>query len=558
VYAFYHQRLRDAVYDGLAARHRCDLHHRLATWLEATSPGEREALAVHWDVAGQPERAATWAVAAADAAMDKLAFDHAATWYQRALGLGVAADARPRIRERTADALMLAGRLADAARWYLALADGAGGDPKLRWQLCAAEARLKLGDVRAGLALIDDILSARGQRRPSRRELSVARAGGVALRLALPRGIARGTGSTPIAAPAPADAVLASTYRVIGSFLSTPYPVEAFEYVLRGIDLAERTGDHTNHAIGLAMVASYLAAGTLGRFGDRALAGATRLSEATGDPYARMVSAASAVILDTIRGRWDAMRRAHADGDAICRRLGLDRTWEASFLRSYRAIGEVYAGDPAVAIDLLDTTTETDDLFGRAIVGSVRGRALAAAGRVADARALRAHLARDPAFQGMAAIHRLAFEGELALAEHAWDTAAAIAGEMAETARAAWLTTLPVVAAMIDVIAATADLGRALASRDVVAARRARARARMLYVRGRPSFYAPTALRLWSQAERALGNRRVADVVLGRAARAAADRGGQVDRLAIAALAGSAIDPGPLAAALRWSTGGAL
>jgi hypothetical protein len=45
-----------------------------------------------------------------------------------------------------------------------------------------------------------------------------------------------------------------------------------------------------------------------------------------------------------------------------------------------------------------------------------------------------------------------------------------------------------------------------------------------------------------------------ASAVLSRAAIVASERGGKLDRLAIAALAGARDDTGPLAAAIRWST----
>src|SRR5262249_52779426 len=143
------------------------------------------------------------------------------------------------------------------------------------------------------------------------------------------------------ARPAPVDEVLAAAYRVIASFLSTPYPIEALEYVLRGIALAERTRDRASHSQGMAMLAAYLAAGTLGRLGERALATAERLADDA--PYPRMVAAGCAGILAMLRGNWAGMRASHEDAEQICRRLGLERSWEASFLRSYWALGEHYA-----------------------------------------------------------------------------------------------------------------------------------------------------------------------------------------------------------------------
>ena len=114
---------------------------------------------------------------------------------------------------------------------------------------------------------------------------------------------------------------------------------------------------------------------------------------------------------------------------------------------------------------------------------------------------------------------------------------------------------MPAISAMVDVITATADIGIARAG-DRAAAGSARATAVRLYRIGKSSFYAATALRLQGQAEELLGDRPASRVTLARAAEVAADRGGNVDRLAIRALTGAAIEPGPLAAAVAWSTGG--
>ena len=113
---------------------------------------------------------------------------------------------------------------------------------------------------------------------------------------------------------------------------------------------------------------------------------------------------------------------------------------------------------------------------------------------------------------------------------------------------------------MVESILATAELGLAVERGERTAATRARATARRLHRRGPASFYAATALRLWAQAEAALGDRARAATLLARAATAAAKRGSQIDRLAIAALAdgAAAIAPGPLAATVAWSTGGAI
>jgi eukaryotic-like serine/threonine-protein kinase len=542
VYVFYHQRLREAARAATSPAARRARHQRFAEWYEREG-GEPGQLAYHWQHAGELAQAAAAAREAARAARAQLAWGIAADWYQKALELGVAEPLDARAGR--AEMLFLGGKLAEAADEFLALSRA--DHPGDRWRVRAAEALLKLGEIERGLGVLDDVLERRGQRRSRSRAVTVVRAAAVAARWLAP---------LPTR-PAPIDEVLASAYRVIASFLSTPYPIEALEYVLRGIALAERTGDGAARSQGMAMLGAYLAAGSLGRYGDRALAAAERL--AAGAPYPSMVAAGCGGILAMLRGDWAGMRTAHEDGERICRRMGLERSWEASFLRSYWALGEYYAGEPARALALIDELTgAADDLFGRAMLGSYRGRALVMAGDLSAARTLGRELAGARAARhGMGSIYRQVFTAELALAEHDWARAAALAGELAAQVRAQWLSVMPAISVMVEVIAATADLGLAAAG-DREAAARAAATARRVFRRGRSSFYAVTALRLWGQAEAHLGRRGRARRLLGRAAAAAHVRGGKVDRLALAALTGATIDAGPLGPAVAWATGGAI
>jgi hypothetical protein len=505
VYTFYHQRLRDTAHAAIAPETRRALHGRFADLIEREH-GAPDQIAYHAEHAGQSERAVRWANTAGDAARAQLAWTLAADWYGRAGNT-----------EQRAQMLFLAGKLADAAREFEQLAKTArDGD---RWRVRAAESYLKLGELDVALATLDDVLVRRGFPRAKSRAASAVRAATVAARMLLPhRRRPR----------AEVDDVVASAYRVIASFLSTPYPIEAFEYVLRGIDISERAGDRGAHAMGMAMLAAYLSTGSLGRFGDRAIASAQRLAIQSDSPYARMVAAGAAGIVATLRGDWPGMRSAHEEGERICRRIGLERSWEASFLRAYWALGEYYAGEPTRALAMLgELEGASDDLISRALLGSYRGRALVLDGNLAAARALYTELDRAPAaHRGLAAIYRQVFAGELALAEHDFPRAAAIGAQLARSARGEWLAAMPAVSAMIDVLCATAELELG----DAASARR---RARALYRRGRRSFYGATALRLWAQAEVKLGNRTAVDHVLARARHAPA---GKVDRDALIAL----------------------
>jgi len=550
VYVFYHQRLKEIAHAAIADEVRCALHRRFASWFESTTSDAGQ-LAYHWKEAGDPRRAAHWAIVAGDAARAQLAWGVASDWYARALALGDDEDGRAReatgLRGKLAECLFLGGKLAAAADEFLALATADGDARGDRWRVRAAEAYLKLGELERGMRLLDEVLERRGARRTKHRTVSVLRALGVAARWL-----------SPLPARKQAhDDVLASAYRVIASFLSTPYPLESLEYVLRGVALAESSGDRAAHAMGMAMLSAYVATGSLGRFGDRAIANAHRLCAQSGAPYPRMVAAGATGMLATLRGDWAGMRSAHTEAESVCRRLGLERSWEASFLRSYWALGELYAGEAPRALELLDALADTsEDLWTRAMLGSCRGRVLVLAGDLPAARAVADELASAPAAQqGMSSIYRQVFLGELALAEHDWRAARRLGDALAASARAQWLSAMPAISAMVDVITGTADLGLAVAG-DRAAAERARATGRALYRRGKSSFYAPTGLRLVGQAEALLGDHAASRATLGRAAEAAAGRGGKVDRLAIDALVGARIEPGPLASAVVWSTGG--
>ncbi|MDQ3336592.1 MAG: protein kinase [Myxococcota bacterium] len=532
IYSCYHQRLRDAAHAAIAEDRRRTMHLGFAE-LGERDHGPPEQLAHHFEHAGERARAAKWAVVAADAARAQLAWGVATDWYARAIELG-----ETRYRQQLAECLFLGGKLAEAAEAYERLADSAsdGGE---RWRVRAAESLIKLGELERGLAVLDGVLERRGKPRARNRITSTARTVGVAARWLLPWR----TG-------APADDVLVAANRVIASFLSTPYPIEAFEYVLRSVSIAQRAGDRDNHGMGMAMLAVYLGISSLGRFGDRAIASAAR----SGAPYPRMVAAGAAGILATLRGDWAAMRQSHGEGHRLCMKLGLEKSWEASFLRTYEALGEYFAGEPARAITILDDLAETsDDLFARALIGSYRARALLLDGRLDAARAAERDVAGAPvAKRGLPAIYRQLFAGELALADRDWIRAEAIGNELARHARREWLSAIPAVSAMIDILIATAELGRD----DPDAARRALQRARKLERWGRVSFYYVTALRLRAQAELRLGNTAEAQRVLVQAAAAAAQRGSNVDRLAIDRLLGRPVDLGSLAFAVHWSTAG--
>jgi CheY-like chemotaxis protein len=164
----YHDRIRDAVLDNLDVETRRQHHLRLAVSLESARRADPEALVVHWRGAGNPSRAARYAHAAAEQAARALAFDRAARLFRLALELGPPEGAeRWQLSERLGDALANAGRGPEAARAFLAAAEGANAAKALDLSRRAAEQLLISGHIDDGLATLRSVLAAVGMRMPT-------------------------------------------------------------------------------------------------------------------------------------------------------------------------------------------------------------------------------------------------------------------------------------------------------------------------------------------------------------------------------------------------------
>ncbi|HEU0029846.1 MAG TPA: protein kinase [Kofleriaceae bacterium] len=164
----YHDRIRQAVLARLAAPARVQIHHQLATALEAAQHPDPETLAVHWRDAGKPERAVGYALSAAEQATAAVAFARAARLYRMAIELGLPADDRRRVAVLLADALANDGQGPAAAQAYLdAVPDAAPAQRRVLTQR-AAEQLLRAGHINEGLGLARTVLADLGMRFPTR------------------------------------------------------------------------------------------------------------------------------------------------------------------------------------------------------------------------------------------------------------------------------------------------------------------------------------------------------------------------------------------------------
>ncbi len=581
-YDFYHDRLRAASYEALPPDRRRSLHRVFALTLEHGDAGARDLdrLTDHWAGADEPARAAGYAQTAADAAMRKLAFEHAAGLYARALRYGLPAAAAARVEEHLAEASMLSGDYRRAASACRSLAASRAGLAAQRWTLRWAEAEIKLGELPDALAAIDSLLSRRGLKFSGTRVGKAATA--VALHaevLWLPRAIpaflrrraARPDEAAAAAVSRPAvseeDQLLTDLYRVVSRFLSTPYPFESWEFVLRSLGHARRLGDTSGEACGLAMAAAYLEAASLGRYGVRYIDEADAIAGASRDAYAQLVAAGCRILTAAMVGDFPVMRAAAERGEDLCGEMGMRRSWEASFLRSYRGLGEFFAGELDTARDILGRMLadrrDATDLFTQGIARSHYGRVLTVAGALDEAQDIAAELDTSRANQaGAPRFWRQLLVCELHLAHRRWADALGEAVRLRELARASGLAFLPVFTSSMAVVSATALLGlarQAAAARDRARlARKATAYAARLARVTRGSYLEPTALRLLGQAHAAAGRDEEAGRTLDQARASAAIRGGRIERAAVDALTRRAPPPADLASAVGWMTAGAL
>ena len=123
----YHDRIREAVVEGLDNEELRHSHRRLALALESSGRADPETLVVHFQATEEDGRAARYAVSAAQRAFEALAFERAARLYRLALELLPRdSDQRYHLRVQLGEALGNAGRSRDAAETFL-LAVGDSG-----------------------------------------------------------------------------------------------------------------------------------------------------------------------------------------------------------------------------------------------------------------------------------------------------------------------------------------------------------------------------------------------------------------------------------------------
>jgi hypothetical protein len=363
----YHDRIRETVRASLG-REKLRMHHAsLARVLEGSGQYDPELLAVHWEGAGDRERAGHYFEVAASRAAEALAFDRAATLYQSALELRTPAGPEGRrLRVQLADALANAGRGADSARQYLEAAAEAEAVEALDLRRRAALQLLSSGHVDDGLATLRTVLEAVGLRLRSTPRDSLWALVLRRLQLRL-----RGLGFRPrSAAEVPAEdlrRIEVCWSAAVG--LSMVDTVQGAYFQTRGLLFALRAGEPFHLARALALEAGHVSIGggrTRGRTA-RLIAAAEGLARQVGQPYVLALVTLVKGIAAALAGDWPNGQALCDEAEEVLRTACTGVVWERDTAQRFALWPLMFMGEVNELARrvprLLQEAEERDDLY---------------------------------------------------------------------------------------------------------------------------------------------------------------------------------------------------
>jgi serine/threonine protein kinase/tetratricopeptide (TPR) repeat protein len=363
----YHDRIRETLLLALDPQRQQQHHRRLAEVFEASGRADPEALAIHYQGAGDRERAGRYYTRAAGQAAEALAFDRAANLYRRALELLPVGD--PSIRDlqiRLGDALANAGRGAEAAQAYLEVAAAADAGSRLELQRRAALQLLSSGHVDAGMDTLRLVLAAVGLKMP--RTPARAILGILWHRLMLGLGGLRAASQE--GSPIPAEQLLhleACMTAAVG--LSMVDPVQGAYFHARGLRLALRSGSprHVVHALAMEAGHESIGGGRSRRRTTWLLNAAEETARQSPDPYGKAIVSLARGIAAALAGEWPEGARLCEEAEGTLRESCTGAMWELGTAYRFGLWPRMFMGQAAEIRRrlplLLKEAQERDDLY---------------------------------------------------------------------------------------------------------------------------------------------------------------------------------------------------
>lgn len=341
----HHDRVRTAIRAKLPVDRRIDIHRRTALALESLRGGKDfEALAWHWEHAGELARAAVAAEAAGDAAMKRLAFERAASHYRSALGIaGHSEKNAAQLKTKLAEALIQAGRGAEAAS---ALRDAAASAPTtvaLEMRRRAAEQLLRSGHIQEGLKAFEEVLAIVGEEIPQSEQRALLKLLWSRARLKM-RGLK--FKAKPIEEVSPIEVMRVDATHSVAQSLSTVDLVKGAELQTRSLMLALRLGDTQRVARALLYDVGLLSTG--GSKAERASMAlfneASAMAEKVDDPNMRALPTFIRGVIAFQNTQWRSAADSFERALDLYLRLGLAAHWEISSVRIFLLSAWFYLG----------------------------------------------------------------------------------------------------------------------------------------------------------------------------------------------------------------------
>lgn len=342
----YHDQIRETIIGHLATVELQERHRRLALVLESTGNADLEQLAVHFEGAGDRDRAGAYYARAADVAARALAFMHAAKLYRKAIELrsDASKEETGQLWASLGDALANAGRGQEAAQAYFAATSSVNAAQALELHRRATMQLLISGHVDEGLDALRNVLRPMGMTLPGtpRRALLSLLMRRVILRF-------RGLGFVPrdesqISAE---DLTRIDLCWSAVAGLSIIDPIMGADFQARGLLRALRAGEPYRIARALAMEAAHVStAGGPARLKyERLLSMAEPLAESVGQPHARAMIVMAKALGLLMLGEWKTACTWFDRAETLFRSQCTGTAWELDTVHNLCLWGLVHMGD---------------------------------------------------------------------------------------------------------------------------------------------------------------------------------------------------------------------
>lgn len=363
----YHDRIREHLAARIEPSAAQQIHRNLANALESNRMDDSEALFEHTFRGAEPERAAGYAVLAAQKSASALAFDRAAMFYRHALDLAsTTAPELVALKAGLAEALANAGRPAEAAHVYLDAVREASPSQALDFQRRAAEQLLVGGHIDEGRKAIQNVLSSFGLRLANgpRRALFSFLVRRFQLWL-------RGLKFTERdASEIPPDQILRiDICWAVAVGLSMVDSIRSSDFQTRHLLLALQAGEPYRIARATAMEAGFsaLPGGAGVKRSARYLELAEKLSKKVDHPHAIGLTTLLAGVCAFLVGKWREAARLCEQAQQILRDKCTGVSWELTSADTFLLGSLMYLGEYALIsqsfVRLLATAQERGNLY---------------------------------------------------------------------------------------------------------------------------------------------------------------------------------------------------